>query len=276
MQESIRDWLVQAGFPEEIELAPLGSGLGSTTLWTFVPAPNAAPLLARVFREGGERVANREYLAMRAAAAHGIPVPTVVTRGVVSNRPLLVTTFAAGTPVSQALVEDPRRVHELGVRMGEAMGRLHQVVAPEGLVPRADAWIDRGGPALAPIRPLLATIPNGDRLLHLDYHPDNVLVDGRTVTAIIDWENTMAGPPHIDLARTRAILHAAKVSGRLPEGQQVAVDRLVDGIVQGHATVIGPDPHPALSAAWASAMTADDLAGHLGKPGSWITEAFLD
>lgn len=276
MQDDIHAWLIQAGFPEDIELAPLGSGLGSTSLWTFRPSPRTAPLVVRVFREGATRVADREYLAMRTAADHGVPVPTVVTRGEIRNRPLLVTTFAEGTPVGHAIRETPDRALELGLRMGEVLGRLHTIVAPEGLTAGTAGWIERGGSSLAPIRHLLLTIPDQDRLLHLDYHPLNVLTDGTDITAIIDWENTLEGPPPMDLARTRAILHVAKVSGQLPEEHHGIIDRLVDGLERGHASIVGPDPHPELSEVWATAMTVDDLAGHLGKPGSWVTSEFLE
>ena len=271
MQQQLRTWLVQAGFPEEIEVIPMRGGLGSTTLWTFSPAPHTAPLVVRVFPEGSDATADREYLAMRAAAAHGVPVPTIVTRGIVDSRPVLVTTFASGTPVTELLGEHPERAHALGLAMGKALGHLHKVDAPDGLVRRDDAWIDRGGPSLAPIRPLLAEIPNGNRLLHLDYHANNVLAQGDAVTAIIDWENTLAGPPHIDLARSRAILHAVKLGGLVPAAQQAAFDQMESGMVEGHTRVAGVDPHPSLSAAWGMAMTADDLAGQVGKPGSWVT-----
>jgi len=45
-----------------------------------------------------------------------------------------------------------------------------------------------------------------DRLLHLDYHPLNVLTDGKRITGVIDWSNAHAGDPRADAARTVTIL----------------------------------------------------------------------
>ena len=43
-------------------------------------------------------------------------------------------------------------------------------------------------------------------LLHLDYHPQNVLVKGLRVTGIVDWANAAIGDRHFDAATTAAIL----------------------------------------------------------------------
>jgi len=43
-------------------------------------------------------------------------------------------------------------------------------------------------------------------LLHLDYHPQNVLVKGFRVTGIVDWANAAIGDRHFDAATTAAIL----------------------------------------------------------------------
>ena len=46
-------------------------------------------------------------------------------------------------------------------------------------------------------------------LLHLDYHPQNVLVKGLRVTGVIDWVNTDIGDRHLDAAMTAAILSSS-------------------------------------------------------------------
>lgn len=275
MQTQLRNWLIQSGFPEEIELTPLRGGLGSTTLWTFSPSPNAARLVVRTFPEGSDAVAEREYVAMRAAAEHGVPVPTVIMKGEADGWPVLVTTFAPGIAVTQQLARQAERAHAIGLAMGDAMGRLHEVTAPEGLVRSEEAWIARAGPAVADLRPLFIRMTDTNRLLHLDFHPNNVLMDDERVTAIIDWENTLAGPPHIDLARSRAILRAVKMGGKIPEELHHVFDEVERGLVEGHTGVIGRDPHPELSLAWGLAMTVDDLTRQMGKPGSWVTEAVV-
>lgn len=275
MQADLRTWLIRAGFPADIELSEMRRGLGSTELWSFSPAPGASPLVVRIFAEGtGAAAADREARAMDAAASHGVPVPTVITQGVIANRSFLVTTFVEGVLAAEAFVANPATASDLGDAMGETLGRINQVVAPVGLRSRPDAWIVRGGPALAPIHSQLATLPDQDRLLHLDFHLNNVLVRDSWITGVIDWENTMAGPPHADLARSRAILRAVTLGGLVPGTETVA--QFERGLVAGHTRVAGPDPHPALSTAWGLAMTTADLATQVGKPGSWITDSLVE
>ncbi len=46
-------------------------------------------------------------------------------------------------------------------------------------------------------------------LLHMDYHPQNVMVQGVHVTGVIDWVNTDVGDRHIDAAMTAVILSSS-------------------------------------------------------------------
>ncbi|WP_250003669.1 phosphotransferase [Actinoplanes sp. M2I2] len=43
----------------------------------------------------------------------------------------------------------------------------------------------------------------GDDLVHFDYHPGNVLVDGGRVTGLIDWDGAARGDRHFDLVTLR-------------------------------------------------------------------------
>ncbi|MDP4170477.1 MAG: phosphotransferase [Bacillota bacterium] len=43
-------------------------------------------------------------------------------------------------------------------------------------------------------------------LLHLDYHPMNVLTNGKSITAVIDWANACINDPVFDVARTFSML----------------------------------------------------------------------
>ena len=48
-----------------------------------------------------------------------------------------------------------------------------------------------------------------DSLVHMDYHPLNVMVQGLRVTGVIDWVNTDVGDRHLDAAMTAVILSSS-------------------------------------------------------------------
>lgn len=52
---------------------------------------------------------------------------------------------------------------------------------------------------------MLAALPDGNSILHLDYHPDNVMSDGEAAT-IIDWMTAARGVPAADVAATLYLL----------------------------------------------------------------------
>ena len=154
--------------------------------------------------------------------------------------------------------------------LGTVLGEINRLPAPDGLAPTG-MWLDRPGQALAPLRDRLAAMPNADRLLHLDYHPENVLMEGDAISGVIDWTNTLPGPPHVDLGRSRAILRMARTLPKMTAEAASAVEVLEVGLVQGHAAIHGPDPEPDLSLAWGLGTVCADFAAHVTQPDTWVT-----
>lgn len=58
------------------------------------------------------------------------------------------------------------------------------------------------------LRKKLEALPEGDRVCHGDFHPDNVLLSGDDAT-VIDWIDSSRGNPLADVARTSVILLGA-------------------------------------------------------------------
>jgi hypothetical protein len=58
-------------------------------------------------------------------------------------------------------------------------------------------------------------LDTGADLVHLDYHPGNVLVSGNRVTGVIDWDGALRGDRHLDLVTLRFYLceHAPHLLG---------------------------------------------------------------
>jgi aminoglycoside phosphotransferase (APT) family kinase protein len=87
---------------------------------------------------------------------------------------------------------------ETGVSVGRSK-RLRDTLAAEGLegmLPGLE-WLDANIPAAAPGPP---------SVLHMDFHPVNVLVHDGAVTGVIDWPNTRFGDPAADVGTTMVIM----------------------------------------------------------------------
>jgi Ser/Thr protein kinase RdoA (MazF antagonist) len=135
----------------------------------------------RRYRAGGDVTA--EAAVMVHVARHGFPVPAVY--------------HAAGADLVMARLDGPTMLAAL--RTGE--------VDPASAGRTLADLHDRLGrvPALAP----------GKSVLHLDLHPDNVLL-GPHGPVVIDWRNTREGPHDLDVAMSALILAQVAVADEEP------------------------------------------------------------
>ena len=56
----------------------------------------------------------------------------------------------------------------------------------------------------------LNALPDGNSILHFDYHPDNIMSDGKNAT-IIDWMTAARGVPAADVAATLYLLNEGEM-----------------------------------------------------------------
>src|SRR5258708_40140578 len=144
---------------------------------------------------------------MAAARAAGLRVPEVQRAGVCQDRPVLLLTWLAGRTVEDELRARPWRLWSLGIVFGRMQAAIHAVPAPDLLRQQPDAWIAWKCEGEQTLQDRLHHLRrNEGALLHLDYHPRNVLTDGKQITGIVDWTNAHAGDPRADAARTVSIL----------------------------------------------------------------------
>lgn len=146
----------------------------------------------RVARDG--RSLESEARVMQYARDHGYPVPAVHDAG----DGYLVMDRIDGKPMFDDAI--PFRLGRNAKLLARLHEQLHAIPAPD--------WL--------PTAPL-----PGDRLVHRDLHPLNVLItaDGPMV---IDWSNASAGDPAFDVADTWVLLATAS-----PDDMNALVRRLV-------------------------------------------------
>ena len=144
----------------------------------------------RRYREGEGGDVAAEAAAMEHARAHGFPVPAVYeARGAD-----LVLERIDGRTMTADLARRPWLVGRLGRTLGALHRRLHAIPAPADL----PSPLDRG-----------------DRLVHFDLHPENVLL-GPAGPVVIDWSGASRGDPADDVALTWVILKTSAIPGPAP------------------------------------------------------------
>jgi hypothetical protein len=127
----------------------------------------------RRFKTGGRP--EREALVMRHARAHGYFVPEILE----VTTDALVLEKVDGPTMWEAAGAEPAAVPEHAATLAHLHVQLHEIGAPEDLA--------AAGP--------------GDRLLHLDLHPANVILSPAG-PVVIDWTNARRGEPAFDVALT--------------------------------------------------------------------------
>jgi tRNA A-37 threonylcarbamoyl transferase component Bud32 len=135
----------------------------------------------RVARDGRSLIAEAEI--MHYVRSHGYPCPDVYDAG----DGYLLMDRIEGPTMMQRVGEPPFPLRRSGHLLADLHERLHRIPAPPGL-------------RMAPL--------SGDRVVHRDLHPLNVMMtaDGPMV---IDWANASAGDPAFDVADTWVLFACA-------------------------------------------------------------------
>ena len=164
--------------------------------------------LLRRARDGRSLVAEAEVMAF--ARSRGYPCPEVLD--VLEGGSAMLMERVDGPTMLDDILRRPWRIGLHVSALASLHEKLHALRAPEGL------------PAAPGSR--------GDRLLHLDLHPLNVLMSSRG-PVVVDWSNAARGNPDADVAATWILLEgggppsAGLVSRLLLAGRMAAVRRFL-------------------------------------------------
>ncbi|RII15941.1 Phosphotransferase enzyme family protein [Streptomyces sp. YIM 130001] len=169
----------------------------------------------RRYRDG--RSAAGEGQLLRRLAGQGCPVPLVHE---VDGADLVMERLY-GPTMSEALHSRPWRALTYGAMLGRLHRDLHALTDPGGL-----RRLEGSG--------------GGERVLHLDLHPENVILT-EAGPRIVDWTNCRLGRPEVDVAMTVVILRGLV----LPPHERL----MIRALLRAMAGTCGVDPRTGLAAA---------------------------
>lgn len=140
------------------------------------------------------------------ARSQGYPVPEVIAVA----GPDLVLERITGPTMQEALLEGTSSLSDAAAQLADLHHRLHLISGPDWLPSRGD----------------------GDRLLHLDLHPKNVIL-GPSEPVVIDWANAARGPAALDPALAIAIFVTAKAN--VSHTERLTIDSFIDAFASHFA-----------------------------------------
>lgn len=158
----------------------------------------------------------------RVVCASGVPAPAAGEIVQINGRSGLVYLRVDGETMSKTLQRRPWKLLAFARRMAEIHAQMHAQVAGEGIPSQRRRLVEKIQHAEAlpeetrqRVLTTLAALPDGDRLCHGDFHPENILMAAQG-EVIIDWIDVTAGNPLADVARTSILMRgAAEQANRL-------------------------------------------------------------
>jgi len=204
-----------------------------------LPPEFAQPLAIRIYCSpaAGPRI-RREFLIQRHLyqLKYPVPQPLVLEEDCTYlDGPFLIMKRICGPTLLHSLLRRPWRLFRGPIEMAELHARLHQLPTcgfPDWtgclLTRRLEemvAAIDEYG--LRTLQPGLdwllvhrPTAPNSASILHLDFHPLNLVVDQHRSLVVLDWNEAAIGDPHADVGTTVMLMDC------LPPVRATSLERL--------------------------------------------------
>ena len=159
-----------------------------------------------------------ELRIARAVHASGVKTPAVGEMVQVDGRNGLIYERAEGTSMLRIFQRKPWMVFSLARILARLHVEMHNSIFDVDVPDqhgRLERKIERAEALPTSLKTALLnslhSLPDGDRVCHGDFHPDNVLLFENDAT-IIDWIDASRGNPLADVARTSIILLGAAAS----------------------------------------------------------------
>jgi aminoglycoside phosphotransferase (APT) family kinase protein len=141
-------------------------------------------------RARSARPMDAEAQIMRHLHEQGFPVPAV--KDLSDDGLDLVMERIEGLTMVDALGKHPWRMRSISLALADLHHRLHALEAPDFLPD--------------------APVGDGDRIIHLDLHPLNVIMSPKG-PVVIDWARACRGDPAVDVGAAWMLMSAGEIPG---------------------------------------------------------------
>lgn len=156
----------------------------------------------------------------------------------VANRYGIVFQRVEGLPLTEVLMSGTRSPIEIGQILGQLHSKIHLSTCDTlpGLKSMVKCQIanscELNENEKKILLSVLESLPDSNTTCHLDFHPDNVFLNGEQLT-LIDWMTAQKGDYLADVARTLMILEIAELpNGNLQENITLELAR--EQIIKGY------------------------------------------
>ncbi|WP_176555721.1 phosphotransferase family protein [Virgibacillus ndiopensis] len=199
----------------------------------------------------------QEKKIIELAGDNGVPVPIVNSIITYEGYAAMLMEWVSGKTILAELQQRPGNAKKIGFEFGRVQATIHKISPNDdsGTSP----WFVPQGDEKEIFTKLSYPSLKNNCLLHLDFHPLNVLTDGEKITGVIDWLNASTGDSRFDFARTLSIL-------QLEANKYVdssVVNTFEEGWQAGYESTFGKVKFLPLFNVWAGLRLKRDLAGAL-------------
>lgn len=163
----------------------------------------------------------REFGIATYAYRQGLPTPKPVALISQDDRKGIVYERVNGKSLLRLLSDNPLQMKKIARQMAELHSRINAVefddsqsVLKNNIEYAINAAPDLGEDDKKRIIAYMDSLPNGNRLCHGDFHPDNIMADD--TLWIIDWMTGASGNPLCDIARSKMILETSEIPDSVP------------------------------------------------------------
>lgn len=269
--------LSELGYEAVLEVQRIGGGW-DTLLWRFRTSDGLDHTLRVYYLPRRQEISKRERNALEACARTGLPAPRIEKVSQFQGYPVLILTWCHGVSLLSIVEKKPWLLWHMARVFGRMQAQIHSVKLPADLDSlRVDDWVSRVPEGYENLVEHARSLNlSNNTLIHMDFHPLNVICDGTVMTGVVDWAGATMGDRLADLARTASCLLAAPLPpGPLRVFFQFSRQVFLKGWRAGYEEVAGPIPNYRPLMAWAGATLLAEIEQVIGQPYVWGTEQDL-